>query len=350
MVSQLRPKSIKRATIKDVAHAAGVSVTTVSNVLNGRTEAMAEDTLQRIQQTIQQLNYRPSRVARSLVTQQTATLGVIISEIDTPLFLQALNHIETIARRAEYHILLATTAEHLDDEAQIIDLLLEKQVDGIIYLSTSVYAKTDFLEGLPPSAPPVVLVNRTTPFAGRFDRVNFDHLNGMTAVMDHLAQLGHCHIAHLLGPEDRASTHERLNGYRQGLARHNLPYRDDYVKSGDFEQDWRLWQESTLALLNVSPRPTAIIGANDRVAAVAMRTAQNAGLRVPQDVSIVGVDNQAFCNYLNPALTSVKLPVVEAGKLATNLLLERVAGHRRKTEHNVLPCLLVPRESSGVAP
>jgi LacI family transcriptional regulator len=350
MVSQSRQRTAKRATIKDVANAAGVSVTTVSNVLNGRTEAMTSETLLRIQQTIRQLNYRPSQVARSLVTQQTSTIGVIITEIDTPLFFQTLNDIETVARKADHNILLATTTHNLADEPQVFDLLLEKQVDGIILLSISVLTEKNYLADLPTSIPPIVLINRAVPFTGRFDQINFDHVQGMVNALDHLVSLGHRRIAHLIGPQTRASTHERLKGYRLGLKKHNLSFDENLVRPGNYNHSPAAWEQSTLELLAVSPRPTAIIAANDRVAAIALRTVQNAGLRVPNDISIVGIDDQPFCTYLNPTLTTVQLPIIEGSRTATKLLLELISGQRSVAQHIVLPCPLIVRESTGIAP
>jgi DNA-binding LacI/PurR family transcriptional regulator len=343
-----RHRGSKRVTIKDVAEAAGVSITTVSNVLNDRTEAMAEETLQRILATIRSLNYYPSSVARSLVTNSTATIGVIVSEIETPLFLQALNVIEPIARSADHNILLCTTAHNLEDEPQTVNLLLEKQVDGIIFLTTSTYIENDYLLNLPASAPPMVLVNRASPDHHRFDQISFNNIQGIIDSIDYLVQLGHHRIAHLFGPVDRKSSQERLVGYRQALQKHGLEDQEDYLKMGDHEAgNQRDWEQATLALLALSPRPTAIIGANDIVTATAMRAAQRAGFRVPQDLTLIGIDNQPFCTYLNPALTTIEMPIVEAGKLAIEKLLARIAGRRTATEHLILPCPLIVRESSG---
>ena len=348
-MSQARRQNVKRATIRDVAQAAGVSVTTVSNALNGRTEAMTEATLLRIQETIHSLNYRPSTVARSLVTQQTATIGVIVTEIETPLFLQALNVIEPMARNADYSILLCTTAYNLDDESQAVNLLLEKQVEGIIILSTSLDRDNDDLARLPSSAPPIVLINRARAYDGRFDQINVDNLNGIIKGIEYLFGLGHRRIAHLCGPPARRSSQERLRGYQLGLKRHGLAYCDEYVRPGNYEEAQTAWEQSTLELLALSPRPTAIIAANDIVAATALRTAQRAGLRVPQEISIIGVDNQPFCTYLNPALSTIQLPLIEAGKLAMEMLLDRLAGRRTATEQITLSCPLIERESSGAA-
>jgi len=348
-MSHRRQRPAKRATIKDVAQAAGVSITTVSNVLNDRTEAMTDATLQRIQETIQALDYRPNKVARSLVTKSTATIGVIVVEIETPLFLQALNVIEPIARSANHNILLCTTAHDLHDEAQAISLLLEKQIDGLIFLSTSVYAGDNFLVHLPSSSPPVILINRAVAYHEGVDQISFDNVQGMVEAIDHLAGLGHERIAHLYGPLSRHSSIQRLEGYRLGLEKHGLPYCEAYLRPADYQMSQGLWEQSTLELLEVNPRPTAIIGANDIIAATAMRTVQRAGLRVPEDMSVVGIDDQPFCTYLNPALTTLQLPVLEAGKLAIEMLLARIRGERTATEHLILPCSLVGRESTGPA-
>ncbi|MCP4712500.1 MAG: LacI family transcriptional regulator, partial [Planctomycetes bacterium] len=189
-MSKSRQRSATRVTIKDVAQAAGVSVTTVSNALNGRIEAMAEETRLRIQETIRSLDYRPSSVARSLVTNRTAKIGVIIAEIETAVYLQTLNCIEPIARSAGYNILLCTTTHNLDDEKQAVDLLLEDQVDGIVFLSTSAYLADDYLPRLPLSAPPMVLFNRSTTH-NRFDQINLDNVNGVIKTIDYLVQFGH---------------------------------------------------------------------------------------------------------------------------------------------------------------
>jgi LacI family transcriptional regulator len=337
----------KRVTIKDVARVAGVSATTVSNVLNDRTGAMSQETLLRVRETIRALDYHPSSVARSMVTRRTATVGLIVTEIETPLFLQAVNFVEPIARGAGYNVLLCN-ARNPDDERQATHVLLEKQADGIIFLSTSLYVDDDYLVQLPPAVPPMVLINRAKIY-DRFDHINWDDARGTMTVVEYLVELGHRHIAHLRGPVNRRAGEERFRGYRLALERHGLEYNADYVQPGDF-LDTSEAERSTLALLSLSPQPTAIIAANDTIAATAQRMVQRAGLRVPQDITVVGVDDQPFCTYLNPALTTLRLPIIEAGKLAIQMLLDRITGKRTEMEHVILPFPLVVRESSGVAP
>jgi LacI family transcriptional regulator len=348
MVSSTKKQS-KRATIRDVADVAQVSVTTVSNALNGRTEAMTGETLHRIQQAIDALSYRPNNVARSLVTQQTATIGVIIAEIDTTLFLQALAIIEPIARSANYNILLGTVSDDLHDEEHTVDLLIEKQVEGIVYLSTSAHLSDDYLAKLPPSLPPMVLINRSTASNERFDYLDFDNVAGLVDAVDYLVRLGHRHIAHMSGAPAKKSTTARIEGYKLGLARHGLEFRPDYLRPGCLETTGQVSEDACLELLALSPRPTAIIAATDIVGAYVLRTIQRAGLRVPDDISVIGVDDQPLCTYLNPALTTVRMPIAEAGQLAIEMLLARIAGAGEQTRHITMPCPLIVRESTSMA-
>lgn len=332
-------------TIKDVARAAAVSPTTVSNVLNGRTGAMSPDTLQRVQSAIRRLRYRPSNAARGLVTRRTATIGLIIAEIETPLFLQALHYIEPTAREGGYNVLLCI-ARNIADERHALDLLLEKQVDGIIFLSTSQYRDDSHILELKQMGLPVVLVNRAAVHDG-FDQINWDNTSGIGRAVDHLVQLGHRDIALLRGPEERRSSVERLAGYRLALERHGIAFREEFVQPGDFTASPEQWRQATLKLLTFTPRPTAIIASDDMVAAIVMATLQRAGLRIPHDISVVGFDDQSICTFLNPTLTTVRLPIIEAGKRAGEMLLQRISGNRTQTQHLTLPCPLILRDSTG---
>jgi DNA-binding LacI/PurR family transcriptional regulator len=337
----------KPVTIKDVARQAGVSITTVSNVLNDRTDSMSETTLQRVLQVMEALNYRPNPLARGLVTRRTATIGVVLAEIETSLFLQALNRIEPIARQAGYSVLMSNASDPAQEYA-VMQLFLEKHVDGLIFLSVSERIQDDHVPELERLQVPTVLVNRANTYPN-LDQINWDDTTGVSKAVEHLIQLGHHRIAHLRGPERRRSGQNRLQGYRAALERHGIPFRSEYVCSGDYTGAAALWQASTLRLLALSPRPTAILASDDTVAAVVIKTIQRAGLNVPRDVAVIGVDGQRFGAYLNPALTTVRLPVLEAGGRAVHMLLDRIAGVRSEREQVVLPCSLIVRESCGAS-
>jgi LacI family transcriptional regulator len=339
-------RAVKSITIKDIAHEAGVSISTVSNVLNGNSSEMSEETLLRVQQVIDRHQYRPNRIARSMVTRRTATIGLVLAEIETPLFLQSLNVIERSARLAGFNLLLSHASD-AKDELQSIELFLEKQVEGVIFLSTSERKDDRPLQKLRQNRIPAILVNR---FSGEqeCDQVNWDNRAGVYNAVDYLAGLGHQRIAFLVGPKQRRSTQERLEGYRQGLAAHKLPSVKAYMQNGDYTADPDTWRESTRALLNLPAPPTAIIASDDIVAAVVLETVRERGLHVPEDISVVGIDDQVFLSFL--ALTTIQLPIVEAGRLAVEMLLRRIAEpeipHRRLT----LDCPLIKRRTSGPPP
>jgi LacI family transcriptional regulator len=338
----------KNITIKDVARAAGVSITTVSNVLNSRLDAMSDETLQRIIKVMHELNYHPNALARGLVTHHTATIGVIVAEIETPLFVHALNTIEPIARDAGYSVLMSN-ARDSEEEYQMLQVLLEKRVDGLIFLSVSQEFDNDYVLELERLQVPTVLVNRAITDEG-LDLINWDDTNGVIGAVEYLIQLGHERIAHLHGPKGRLSGKNRLQGYKAALKKHGLAVKPDYVRAGDYTAAPDRWRQSTLELLALSPRPTAIVASDDIVAAIAIKTAQQAGLHVPRDISIVGIDDQHFCSYLNPALTTVRLPVLEAGQRAVEMVLERIAGRCVEAEHVILPCSLIVRDSCAAPP
>ncbi|NOX62198.1 MAG: LacI family transcriptional regulator [Chloroflexi bacterium] len=344
-MTRTRRQTTKRVTIKDIAQAAGVSVTTVSNVLNHRFDAMTEQTLERVVTAMNELGYRPNLMARGLVTRRTATIGVIIAEIETPLFLQALSFMEPIAREAGYNLLISK-ARTEEDEQQAIKVLTAKQVDGLIFLSVSQYTEDEHLNELRQLDIPTVLVNRAT-LHNDFDHINWDDVDGMEQATEHLIRLGHRHIAHLRGPLSRQGGANRLEGYRRALERHGLSYREEYVRPGDYTLTPEQWQRSTLELLELSPRPTALIASDDIVAAVAMKAIHEAGLHAPDDMAIIGFDDQYFCQYLHPALTTVRIPFLEAGQRAVELVLERIATQRTEAKHIRLPCSLIVRESCG---
>jgi len=322
-----------------------VSIATVSNMLNGRTDAMSEETLHRIQEAVARLRFRPNIVARSMVTRRTGSIGLILDEIETPLFLQALTVIEPMARSAGYNVLLCN-ARHVREEREALNLLLEKQIDGLILLSTSERREDAYLLELQEVGLPVVLINRKTDHLGpNYDSICWDNVGGVAAAVEHLVHQGHRRIAHLRGPLRRRSSEERLRGYRLGLKECGLVHDETYIRSGDYTGTPEAWEKATTELLALANPPTAIIASDDLVAAVVMRTIQNAGLRVPANIAIVGIDDQPFCTLLNPALATVRLPVIEAGQRAIALLLDKIGGKGEAGTHILLPCPLIVRGS-----
>lgn len=335
----------KRVTIFDVARMAGVSPSSVSNALNGRSHAMSEETLARVQDAIARLNYRPSSLARSLVTRSTNTIGVVMAEIETPLFLQALHAIEPIARAQHYNLLLSLARDEADERVAL-GFLLEKQADGIIFVSTSAYRDEDHLRELRSAGVPVVLINRATRHE-EYDQVNWDNSAGVAAATEYFLAAGHRRIAHMVGPGNRRSTEERLAGYLRALEQRGLPCDPAYLLPGDFTAPAAEWQKIVYQILALHPRPTAVLAADDALAATCLSVFSREGVRVPQDIAVVGIDDQPYASLLNPALSTVRLPISEAGRWAMELLFARFHGKTGPGEHVVIPCEFVVRESSG---
>ncbi|GAB4491895.1 MAG: LacI family DNA-binding transcriptional regulator [Anaerolineales bacterium] len=336
-------KRPNRTTINHVAQAAGVSISTVSNVINGRVDAMSEETLVRIQAAMRELDYRPSSVARGLAMQRTATLGLVLTEIETPLFLQAVTPVERAARQAGYSLLLVNARSEAD-EHEAVRLLQEKQVDGLMVISTSDPRQDDHLRKIQSEGIPVALINRSN-LSAEFDQVNWDNSKGVASIVSHLAGLGHRRIALLAGPVNRRSTQERLQGYRAGLEASSLPLDESLIYPGDYTAAPEDWKRSTHELLTLTDAPTAIIASDDIVAAVVMRAIQDSGRNVPNEIAVVGIDDQPFSQYLG--LTTMQLPVAEAGRQAIRLLLERIHHPETQAQHILLPCPLVVRDTCG---
>ncbi len=332
-----------RATIADVARRADTSVTSVSNLLNGRTASMSAGTADRIREAVADLGFRPSSTARALVSRRTALLGVMVSEIETGLFLQGVSQLEARAREHGFGVLIAS-AKTVEDEAHGFELFVEKQTDGIVFLSTSAHRAGSHFEDAVDAGVPVVLVNRAGQHS-RFDQVRWDNCGGAVVAVDHLVGLGHRRIAHLVGPENRVSTDERHAGYRSALRRHGIEPDQALVARADYDAEPGEWANAALALMHLADPPTAIIAADDIVAGMVMRALADAGYGVPDDVSVIGFDDQQFARYLG--LTTVRLPVVDAGTVALDLLVRRIAEPGRSRDERTLPCPLIERTTTA---
>jgi LacI family transcriptional regulator len=335
----------RKPTIRQVAAASGVSVSTVSNLLNGRIGAMTPLTRSRIEAVMTDLAYHPSHIARSLTSKRTATIGLVIDEIYTELFVSAISAMEQAAGRAGYSLIVS----HRPDDADSgpLELLMQKEVEGIILLATSEYRNDDYLERLADTGIPIVLLNR--PQIPGLCRVGWDNRGGARDAVRHLRRLGHTRIGHLCGPADRESTADRIAGYREALAEGGIAYRADLVGLADYTAPPERWAAATERLLGAAPAPTAILAADDSVAAMVMQTAARRGLRVPGDLAVVGIDDQRFAALLTPPLTTVHLPVVGAAERGLQLLLDRLRSPGLPAEDVTLSTSLIVRESCGAS-
>jgi LacI family transcriptional regulator len=230
-------------------------------------------------------------------------------------------------------------------QAEAAQLLLDQHVDGLIVFATSQQADDHYLCELAADGVPIVTINRVIDDP-RIAQVRFDNQGGAEAVVDHLVGLGHTQIAHLAGPHTRLTALQRLAGYRAALARHGVPWREDYVQSGAYSFEHGV--SATQVLLTCRPRPTAIFAASEASALGAYRALRAAGVRVPDAISLAAFGHPEFLSYCTPTLTTVRLPVVEAGERAAQLLLARLtAPHQSVPAPVVLPATLVVGTSTA---
>lgn len=334
--------------LRDLARQVGVHPSTVSRALNGAAGArLSPATRARILALAAQTGYRPNRLARSLKTQRTHLLGVLVPDISNPFFAILLRAVEQATRAAGYSVILCNTDDDPAHFAQHLRVLSEGHVDGLLVATARRGDPT--LALLPTLGLPYVLVNR------RGDRddeafVVADDATGGRLVAEHLVALGHRRIAHIAGPPDASSTATRLAAFRARLAELGVPLADRLVVPGGLTEEAGERGMAALLALPAAERPTAVFAANDLVAIGAMAVARAAGLRLPVDLSVVGYNDIPLAARVAPTLTTVRVPLGEMGRRASELLIRRLQDARAPLDgacQTVLPVELVVRASTA---
>lgn len=328
-------------SIREVASAARVSVTTVSRVLN-RTGPVRDDTRRRVEAAIARLGYVPHAAARSLITRQTRTIGVVLPDIYGEFFSELIRGADLAARRVGYHLLVS--GSHAD-QAETRDVLrtLYGRVDGLILMASSVDARA--LEDSLPASVPLVLLNDGRR-ARHHASIRIDNRPGARAVIDHLVGLGHQRIGFIQGPEGNEDAAQRRMGYRQALAAHGIAVDPRLEIRGDFSE--KAGHDAAGQLAGGDPPPTAIFAANDAMAIGCLAALRERGLRVPADVALAGFDDIPIARYMTPALTTVHVAIEELGGGAVARLLQELERNPSATpRHEVLPATLVIRASTS---
>jgi len=307
-------------TIRDVAKAAEVGLATVSRVLNNSGYVKPE-TRERVLHAAEQLGFVPNMVARSLVRKTTSTIGLVIPDITNPFFPAVTRGVEDAASEAGFTVFLCNTDNDPAMEAQDVRKLRERMVDGIIFVGTT--DRRELVESLLAENVPVVVTDRLVADL-EVDSVLVDNVAGAKAACRHLLDLGHTRIAHAAGHRQTRTGQERFTGYSQALLDAGFPADDSLVAWGDFttESGYRVAQ----VLLGRTPHPTAIFAGNDMMAFGVLRAAQEAGISVPDDLSVIGFDDIQMAGLFRPGLTTVRQPAYDMGRVAMSLLQERMAG------------------------
>jgi len=336
------------ATMADVARSAGVSVATVSHVLNG-TRPVLPHTRQAVLDAVDELGYTPNTLARSLVTSRTRSIGLAVSAISNPYFTEILQGVEAAALERGYSLLIADPHDDPGHERKVVQLLHERRVDGMIVAPSP--DPRELLAYLGRHKVPAVLLDRIVglPADGSLvcDQICAENAAPMARLVTHLAGLGHRRIGMVAGLPGLSTTVERLAGYRDGLAAAGLAYDEGLVVHGDSES--RGAERATAALLALASPPTALVTANNAMTIGALRALRDHGLSVPGDIALCCFDDFAWADLFSPRLTAIAQPSREIGAEAVRVLLDRLAEPDGPARTLRLPCTFVHRTSCGCA-
>ena len=330
------------ATIKDVAREAKVSVASVSRALNGGGGVTAA-TSERIRAAANRLQYIPHAAARMLITRRTHTIGALLPDLYGEFFSELIRGIDLAARARGLHLLVSSSHDGVEEAAAAVRSM-QGRVDGLLILSGRVDAA--FLRANLPRELPVVLLNSAVKNPA-YHVLNVDNHAGAVAMVRHLLQTGHANVTLIAGPNGNFDARQREQGYRAAMAKYT-PKAELNIVAGDFSEEsgYRAGRE----LLAQKVRPRAVFAANDMMAVGCLTALKEAGVRVPQDIALAGFDDIPIARYVTPALSTVRVRIVDLGHNALEHLAELLEGPNSSTASaQTLGCEIVVRESCGAS-
>ncbi len=342
MTPRTAKEAARAATIRDVASAAGVSVATVSRVLNGSGHVTSV-TRNAVQQAVARLAYVPDSAARSLSTRNTQCIGVVLPDLYGEFFSELIRGIDRAVRTRGLHLLISCSHEDAAEARAALEAM-RGRVDGLLVMSPHLDGKV-LAASLPPSMPTVLMNSQID--ADRCSTINIDNDGGAGAMVRHLIGRGHRRIAHIAGPEDNLDAQSRLTGYLHALEE-LLPGSTPQVLRGDFteESGYRAGRH----LVSLSERPDAVFAANDMMAVGCLFALSEAGVAVPDEIALAGFDDVPIARFVTPPLTTVRIRIAELGELALERLVTAIqSGSADKATRQTLRTELVVRGSCGRA-
>lgn len=307
------------ATIKDVARIAGVSTTTVSHVIN-KTRFVAEATQERVMAAVTELNYAPSAVARSLKCNTTNTIGMLVTQSTNPFFAEVVEGVESYCYRQGYTLILCNTGGLVEKQRDYIRMLAGKRVDGLLVMCSDLDDELRIMLDGHPDIPKVVM--DWGPETSKADKIIDNSEEGGYLATRYLINNGHTDIACLSGHFEKMACKERISGCKRALAEAGLTLPDDWLLEGNFECDTAVIAADKI--LAMDKKPSAVFCFNDIMALGLMSRLQEKGMKIPEDISIIGYDNIDLSAYFSPPLTTIHQPKRRVGKTAVEILLERI--------------------------
>jgi LacI family transcriptional regulator len=328
-------------TIYDVAREANVSMATVSRVVNGNPNVKPA-TRKKVSEVIERLGYRPNAVARGLASKKTTTVGVIIPDISSTAFADMARGIEDIATMYKYNIILSNSDQNIDKELHLLNTMLGKQVDGIVFMSGNITPK--HIEEFEKSPVPIVLAGSIEE-TGKIASVNIDYQQATFDVVSSFIAKGHQNIAFVVGPlHEPINKDKRLEGYRLALQEAGIEYHEELVVEGDYTYDSGM--EAVEKLVEAVNRPTAIFVGSDEMALGVIHGAVDRGFTVPDDFEVISSDNTRLTLMVRPQLTTVVQPLYDVGAVAMRLLTKFMNKEKVSEHIVVLPHRIEERDST----
>ena len=334
-------------TIKDIAKALGLSISTVSKALHGSHE-ISKETKAQVLAYASQYNYKPNPIAQSLKKGRSKSIGVIVCNIDNNFFSQAINGIESVARQKDYNVIITQSRESHDREVANSEHLSSRSVDGLIISLSAETRNVDHLVRLHQQGLPIVFFDRVTD-AIATHQVIADNYKGAYEATRHLLQQGFRRIAHITSSHSLSITSERLQGYRQALEDAGIQPDPRYIKlcehGGMIQEETR---QALMQLLEMQDRPDAIFTASDRLSTTTLSLLRQMRIEIPGQIALVGYTNSISADIFNPSLTAVVQPALEMGQQITELLIQLIESKHPVTsfQKHVLATELKIRDSS----
>ncbi|KRG15141.1 LacI family transcriptional regulator [Virgibacillus soli] len=342
----------KQTTIYDIARKAKTSTATVSRVLSNSNYPVSNELKERIKEVAKELNYIPNMIGRQLKTNNSMTIGVIIPSITNPFYSSIVLGIEDIARSRGYHVLLCNSHRSSELEEEYLKTLFEKQVRGLIVSSIS--SNKELVEALVQKGLNVVAFDQTIEGL-ESSQIQFDFRKGGFLATEHLIEKGHRKIAFISSPLTRPSRLSIYEGYQQALEKYEIEVEREWIQIASREEEisernyeFKNGIDLTKKLLQCSDLPTAIFVCNDMTAFGVMNELANQGIKVPQQMSVIGFDNIEFSQMMTPPLTTIQQPDYEMGRMACNLLLDQLDGEETKQVDIILQPKVIERQSTKV--
>ncbi|KAB2329547.1 LacI family DNA-binding transcriptional regulator [Cytobacillus depressus] len=316
---------MKKVTMDDVARHSNVSKSTVSQYLNKRYDYMGVDTKRRIESAINELGYRPNFVARSLKQKRTSTIGVIIANILHSFSTKIVRAIEDVCNENDFHVIICNADDDPAKERKYINMLRSKQVDGIIVFPTG--GNMELYQSMVSEKFPLIFVDRMLDEL-TVDTVLLDNQEAAYIAVEHFLNLGHTRIGVITSSLIHKITPrvERIEGYKKALSENGVPIKDEYIKGLKVED----MKQGLREMFTSDEPPTAILACNDLSLIEVLNYVKENGLSIPDELALIGIDDDPFANIFSPPLTTVSQPVFEMGKKAAELLLEKIKNAERE--------------------